>query len=102
MSESARLYYCANIDRFEQAMFENEYFLFNPYSGETHLLNQQAMWMLESLARQPASASTLIDTLPKTEGSESPLDLHHAIEFQLEQLRIIGLVEHWDDSREPR
>lgn len=69
--------------------WEEETFLFNPASGETHLLNQVALSLLEQLARKPASTREVHDLfLP----DDAEPELVAALDQQLQQLELIGLT----------
>ncbi|MBF0628810.1 MAG: HPr-rel-A system PqqD family peptide chaperone [Magnetococcales bacterium] len=40
--------------------FEDSFFLFNPLSGETHVLNEQARLILEQLGTRPATLEEIL------------------------------------------
>ncbi|MBF0296168.1 MAG: HPr-rel-A system PqqD family peptide chaperone [Magnetococcales bacterium] len=64
---------------------ENSFFLFNPHSGETHLLNAAAVEMLEALREGAASLPELLDRLGVA-GDPAP---YRAL---LEELDRFGLI----------
>ena len=63
--------------------------LFNPASGETHLLNPAALALLEQLSHTPASDSELERSLLPENADDT---LKHALNQQLQQLEMIGLI----------
>jgi PqqD family protein of HPr-rel-A system len=72
---------------------EDEYFLFNPASGQTHLLNGLAYELLQSLARCPADDRAIAQALYHPELGIPTETFHGLVNEQLHQLSLIGLVE---------
>lgn len=66
--------------------WEEEYILFNPASGDTHVLNEVAFELLRDLAQTPADTDTLVRKYLDTP------DLAHLLIAHLKQLETIGLV----------
>lgn len=71
-----------------QETWEGETFLFNPASGDTHLLNAAAMQLLDFLHAESASFSELADTL----FADADKSARDALATQFEQLVLIGLI----------
>jgi len=69
--------------------WEAETFLFNPLSGHTHVLNQEAMALLETLSQEPSSTRALIERFAA--GNEHP-QAPQALVQQLMQLELLGLI----------
>lgn len=68
--------------------WDDEVFVFNPASSETHLLNEGAFALLNALHAQPASTRELLASyLPADQA-----DLHDAFVAQIEQLALVGLI----------
>ena len=84
--------------QYQREAFEDEYFLFNPASGETHLLNASAMWLLDSLAAEPASPAMLKARLLELTGADPGPEFDQALEFQFKHLRTLGLIERFDQA----
>lgn len=63
--------------------------LFNPASGETHLLNDLAIQVLESLTRQPATLDELLQELDVTGAKESIRLAYHRLLGDLDRLGLI-------------
>lgn len=77
-----------NFDQLLRETWDEETFLFNPASGETHLLNAAAMHLLELLEEEEASFEQLVGRLfPDTD--KPTLD---ALARQFEQLVLTGLI----------
>lgn len=71
-----------------QETWNGETFLFNPASGDTHLLNAAAIHLLEFLHQESASFDQMTDTL-FPDADEATLD---ALATQFHQLMLIGLI----------
>ncbi|MGD2081621.1 MAG: HPr-rel-A system PqqD family peptide chaperone [Chromatiales bacterium] len=72
--------------------WDDEHFVFNPRSGETHVLNELAGAMLRALAERPRTAAEL--TAEFREGlSGTDQDVEHAVTALLAQLDQLGLVD---------
>ncbi|MBF0181677.1 MAG: HPr-rel-A system PqqD family peptide chaperone [Magnetococcales bacterium] len=65
--------------------FENSFFLFNPHSGETHVLNAEAVALLEALQE---GAATLPELLARLDVAGDPTP-YRAV---LEELDRFGLI----------
>ena len=70
-----------------------EYFLFNPASGKTHLLNETGRTLLLLLGEQPCSSQELGERLHGADTGMSIAQLQVHIAEQLRQLALVGLVE---------
>ena len=75
---------------FGQLLYETwdtEAFVFNPASGHTHVLNEQAFALLQSLASNPSTD----DDLAQAFGADTQ-ELRSALLQQLQQLELVGLI----------
>ena len=75
---------------FAQLLFqtwETETFVFNPASGNTHVLNEAAFALLQSLASTPSTN----DDLAQDFDADSA-ELRGALLQQLQQLELVGLI----------
>ena len=72
--------------------WEEESFLFNPASGDTHLLNALSMEILGLLERNRLSAEAIVSRLAqRSESVESQLLRDHLVEY-LHQFEAMGLI----------
>lgn len=86
--ESDTRWFAGNFDQLLKTAWDDEIFVYNPASNQTHLLNQVAFVVLSHLASQPQSLPELIDRfLP-----EAPEQDKAYFAQQLEQLALIGLI----------
>jgi len=96
-------WHCPLYKRFVRRCWNDEYFLYNPGSGQTHLLNQMALDILDLLAGEPLNSAEIQRLLAET--WEIGDDARHAfagrIEQHLGQLRHLGLISdgRFDDRR---
>lgn len=74
---------------------DDEYFLFNPASGKTHLLNALGRELLLLLAEKPHTSAELCKIFHDPETGLSEPQLSDLIDDQLRQLALVGLVEAW-------
>ena len=85
-------WYCPCYPQFRVREWEEETFLFNPASGDTHLLNALSMEILSLLQQNSLSADALLNKLSGTfASSESSLQRDHLIEY-LRQFEAMGLI----------
>jgi PqqD family protein of HPr-rel-A system len=77
-----------NFDKLELRTWEDETFVFNPASGDTHLLNEVALAILQSLSQQPTTLDTLATQFLEQETPES----RQVLIDQLQQLELVGLI----------
>lgn len=70
-----------------------EYFLFNPASGKTHLLNETGRGLLLLLGDCPRSVVELGELLYDESEPVSPAQLQRLVADQIRQLTLIGLTE---------
>lgn len=72
--------------------FEEACFLYHPLSGETHLLNELARKLLESLAERPATLETLIHQHGQLAGAAAQQVGPEIIRAWLAELDRLGLI----------
>lgn len=72
--------------------FDDEYFVFNPASGHTHLLNALGAAVLQLLDSEALTEQQLLQSLREQVGDDDDR-LAAALATHLEQLAIIGLIE---------
>lgn len=72
--------------------WDEESFVFNPASGETHLLNESALALLELLHQQPCTLDELLNELGEVSHEQAP-----ALRQHLQQLELIGLLRRRAD-----
>ena len=72
---------------------EGEHFVFNPHTGHTHVVNAAALLLLKSLADQPLTGEELAQRLVLDYSEIELNELRELLRQQLEQLRLLGLVE---------
>lgn len=72
---------------------EGEYVIFNPASGDTHLLNSVSADVLTCLGQAPADAEALARRVASGLGIEADDAFMLAIEGLLAELDELGLVE---------
>jgi PqqD family protein of HPr-rel-A system len=78
----------------EAARFEDGALVFNPVSWDTHLLNPQAMHLLEMLQQSPRSTDTLATALAAAEGAVGDCDdgYRQQVAATLADMEALGLV----------
>jgi PqqD family protein of HPr-rel-A system len=81
------------IDQLLWEQFDDEYFVFNPASGHTHVLNALGAATLQQLAGEPLTADELLARLQAQVGADGSEALHQALPEHLSQLAAIGLIE---------
>ncbi len=90
------------IKAFSRTCWNDEYFLFNPASGYTHVLNQLSIDIIDLLAESPCGTrdaqSRMIDTW-RIDADEQA-DFAQRIEEHLHQLCYLGLISDgtFDDT----
>ncbi|HXK56949.1 MAG TPA: HPr-rel-A system PqqD family peptide chaperone, partial [Gammaproteobacteria bacterium] len=91
-NSTAEKWHCPCYDRFRVREWEEESFLFNPASGDTHLLNALSMEILGLLERNRLSAEAIVSRLAqRSESVESQLLRDHLVEY-LHQFEAMGLI----------
>ncbi len=73
--------------------WESEVFLFNPHTGDTHILNDIAWQLLCACADESRSESALQDLLAVHIGAENGGELSEAVNDHMDQLMQLGLIE---------
>ena len=73
--------------------FDDEFFVFNPASGHTHLLNALGATTLQLLTDHALDSAQLLTRLQEQAGTDGDDALHQALETHLNQLAAIGLIE---------
>jgi len=73
--------------------FDDEYFVFNPASGHTHVLNALGAATLQLLTDAPCSTAQLLAGLQAQLGEDGGEPLRQALQEHLRQLVAIGLAE---------
>lgn len=83
-----------DLDQFHWASWgEGESFLYNPASGQTHLLNDLGRALLDSLADDAQTAQSLADGLYHPECGLSPGSFTDIVQQHLAQLALLQLVQ---------
>ena len=72
--------------------WEDEWFVFNPASGNTHVLNRLAMDILERIDRHSASLPELVRALIDEYRPEEPSRFAAHLEQHLRHLEELGLI----------
>ncbi len=72
--------------------FGDETVIFNPASGQTHLLDAFSAWVLRELETSPSSRDVLADRLVREAGLEADLAVRRLQEV-LEKFHTQGLAE---------
>jgi PqqD family protein of HPr-rel-A system len=73
--------------------WENEVFLFNPHTGDTHVLNDIAWRLLIACAEDSQSESDLLELFAKDAPGVTRGELSEALNDHMDQLMRLGLVE---------
>ncbi len=73
--------------------WEDEVFLFNPHTGNTHILNDLGWQVLSACAKAPQSEQALLELLDNDLDEQSSEELDDALDNHLDQLFRLGLVE---------
>ncbi len=84
------LWHCPNYNQLRIRVWEEEYFVFNPNSGDTHLLNIVSMEILELLGTTGHTLDTLAEIL--LDQVDNPELMSRHLRDHLEQLRELGLL----------
>lgn len=77
--------------------WESEYSLFNPASGETHLLDELNAEVIRRASRRPITAEDLATELAEAIEIENTTGWQQKIAALLAQLEALGLVEPVSD-----
>ena len=75
--------------------WQDAYSVYQPCSGETHLFNDTAAWLLERLGHSPASLAVLAGEAGFPPGGQDEAALA-GLGFALERLLDLGLVDSLD------
>ena len=70
---------------------DDEYLIFNPLSGDTHLLNESSMFILKTLHQQPMTLEQFINSLADDKEIMDEMKKHLPSTIQI--LAQIGLIE---------
>ena len=70
-----------------------EQFLFNPLSGQTHILNPLGALILEALSETALSAPQMLDLLVQQQSGADQATLRRHLDQHLLQLEELGLIE---------
>ena len=73
--------------------FEDEYFVFNPETGHTHVLNTLGMMSLQLLSESAKSNDELFTSLQAQAPDITAETLRSHIDQQLRQMEQLGLVD---------
>jgi len=73
--------------------WEDEYFLFNPNTGHTHVLNHFSWDILSKCAEQPCSESALLDLVSAGNSTEDLESLVESLDIHLDHLAQLGFLE---------
>ena len=84
-------WYCPNYRELLIECWENEYFVFNPNSGDTHVLNVLAADILKALAEEAKSIPDLTGQM-RTTGTLDRVSLTESVSVYLKHLDELGLV----------
>ena len=87
-----KMWHCPSYDRLHLREWEDEFFLFDAASGDTHLLNALSMAILSLLKQRRLSVDGLIEKLPEAFGAvESPIKRDQLTGY-LQQFEEMGLI----------
>jgi len=90
---------CPFYDTLLQETWEDEHFVLNPRSGETHVLNGLTAAILSALAEAPISLDELVERFGPALGGatdEAPEQILDTLLSQLDQLGLIDPALHED------
>lgn len=73
--------------------FENDYILYNPFSGETHLLNEIAAEALNLLQNEPLSLESLTQRLCTVLSVKNDPASRLQVQSLLKEFEELGLIE---------
>lgn len=90
-SRAPETWHAPDFERFLVKDWEDEFFLFNPLTAHTHVLNPLGMAMLSGLAERPQDLEQIHTRLF---GEDAPMDdqLASSLREQLAQFVVIGLA----------
>jgi PqqD family protein of HPr-rel-A system len=77
--------------------WENEVFLFNPHTGDTHILNDIAWRLLVACSSARQSQGALLEQLAVDLGGADREELADLLSDHIDQLIQLGLVEQYKD-----
>lgn len=81
------------LEALETVEWNDETFVFDPDSGETHLLNPSGAIMLRRLGDHPSTLEDLVRWLHDPDAGIDETQLTQAVQAQLRQMHMMGLVE---------
>jgi len=87
--------------RLEWSHFDEESVLFNPLSGQTHLLTVFAIDILEHVLRSSAAGSVLVDHMAVLYQIEPEAGFQEQVLDSLDDLHDLGLVESMEIRENP-
>ncbi|MCB1874744.1 MAG: HPr-rel-A system PqqD family peptide chaperone [Chromatiales bacterium] len=90
-----------NWDELLQEQWEDETLLFNPASGQTHILNLVGITVLERLASRPSSVTDLAQGLLTTFAPDDRRVFLESLWQHLAQLDELGLIEPYQPYGSP-
>ena len=84
---------CDDFAAFSSRCWEDEYFVFNPLTGHTHVLNASAWEVLRCCSADGLSEDELLQYLTQGLDSDSGIALAESLPGYLDQLRQLGLLQ---------
>jgi PqqD family protein of HPr-rel-A system len=91
------MWHCEVFDDLMVRHWESEVFLFNPHTGDTHILNDIAWRLLTACASRRQSETALLEALAVDLGGGDQEELSELLNDHIEQLLQLGLVEQYTD-----
>jgi len=92
------LWSCPNFGSLLWETWENEHFVLNPLSGETHVLNGLAGAILSTLAETPSSLAGLVERFGAELQGSGDLSPERILDELLSQLDQLGLIDPAPDE----
>lgn len=77
--------------------WENEAFLFNPHTGDTHILNDIAWRLLTACASADQTEASLLNMFAVDLGGSDQEELAEVLNDHISQLKQLGLLEKHTD-----
>ncbi len=88
-----------HFSRFHWRSWEGEYFLFNPLTAQTHILNALGWEILRACADRPVDSDAIGRQLGALLGDAGDAVATEVVEEHLQQLAQLGLVESGSHAR---